>query len=158
MKIVRVFFAFFETRFEKYQCPEIHGITMNSRQKRPISEFIFCSHLITQILLSLCFSRSHFLFLVPYWTSKEQMYALHTDGWESVLEMAVDVYRPDNIEGGHDRPVLVSFIAVAFISACSNVFLLWLFVSLGYHSTSMSGLQRKLSRKMASRAQRASSY
>jgi hypothetical protein len=36
------------------------------------------------------------------------MYAMHTDGWESVLEMAVDVYRPDDIEGGHDRPVLVS--------------------------------------------------
>ncbi|KAG0065558.1 hypothetical protein BGZ89_008207 [Linnemannia elongata] len=44
---------------------------------------------------------------IPYWTSKEQMYAMHTDGWESVLEMAVDVYRPDNVEGGHDRPVLM---------------------------------------------------
>lgn len=41
------------------------------------------------------------------------MYAMHTDGWESVLEMAVDVYRPDNVEGGHDRPVLVSFYAAA---------------------------------------------
>ncbi|KAF9127975.1 hypothetical protein BGW39_005451 [Mortierella sp. 14UC] len=44
---------------------------------------------------------------IPYWTTKEQLHGLRTDGWESVLEMALDVYRPIKVEGGHDRPVLM---------------------------------------------------
>ncbi|KAK3837411.1 MAG: Alpha/Beta hydrolase protein [Linnemannia gamsii] len=44
---------------------------------------------------------------IPYWTTKEQLHGIRTDGWESVLEMALDVYRPAKVEGGHDRPVLM---------------------------------------------------
>ncbi|KAF9093369.1 hypothetical protein BGX23_003385 [Mortierella sp. AD031] len=44
---------------------------------------------------------------IPYWTTKEQLYAMQTDGWESVQEMVVDVYRPTKVEGGLDRPVLM---------------------------------------------------
>lgn len=55
------------------------------------------------------------------------MYAMCTDGWESVLEMAVDVYRPDNVEGGHDRPVLVSLLLL-WVSVSSKRIFLFLFI------------------------------
>ncbi|KAF9276978.1 hypothetical protein BGZ68_009630 [Mortierella alpina] len=44
---------------------------------------------------------------IPYWKEREQLSALRSDGWESVLQMALDVYRPNTVEGGDDRPVLM---------------------------------------------------
>ncbi|KAF9949248.1 hypothetical protein BGZ72_008947 [Mortierella alpina] len=44
---------------------------------------------------------------IPYWNEREQLSALRSDGWESVLQMALDVYRPNTVEGGDDRPVLM---------------------------------------------------
>ncbi|KAF9965862.1 hypothetical protein BGZ70_003939 [Mortierella alpina] len=46
---------------------------------------------------------------IPYWNEREQLSALRSDGWESVLEMALDVYRPNTVEGGDDRPVLAGY-------------------------------------------------
>ncbi|KAF9928253.1 hypothetical protein FBU30_002520 [Linnemannia zychae] len=46
---------------------------------------------------------------IPYWTTKEQQHAMQTDGWESALEMTLDIYRPATAEGGNDRPVLMYF-------------------------------------------------
>ncbi|KAF9200835.1 hypothetical protein BGZ49_008929 [Haplosporangium sp. Z 27] len=44
---------------------------------------------------------------IPYWSLNEQRSAMDSDGWESVLKMALDVFRPNSVEGGDDRPVFV---------------------------------------------------
>ncbi|KAG0055655.1 hypothetical protein BGZ83_007807 [Gryganskiella cystojenkinii] len=44
--------------------------------------------------------------LVPYWTQPEQLRAQKSDGWESVVDMALDIYRPNTVQGGDDRPIL----------------------------------------------------
>ncbi|KAG0328892.1 hypothetical protein BGZ99_004204 [Dissophora globulifera] len=44
---------------------------------------------------------------IPYWTSNEQLMVMEADGLKSVLDMALDVYRPTSAEGGDDRPVFV---------------------------------------------------
>lgn len=48
------------------------------------------------------------LVIVPYWVQEEQLSAQKSDGWESVIDMSLDVYRPNVVQGGDDRPVLVS--------------------------------------------------
>ncbi|KAG0083385.1 hypothetical protein BGZ92_010820 [Podila epicladia] len=47
---------------------------------------------------------------IPYWVQKEQLSAQKSDGWESVIDMSLDVYRPNVVQGGDDRPVLQFFI------------------------------------------------
>ncbi|KAF9091887.1 hypothetical protein BGX23_004797 [Mortierella sp. AD031] len=43
---------------------------------------------------------------VPYWTHKEQLSAQKSDGWQSITEMSLDIYKPHIVEAGDDRPVL----------------------------------------------------
>ncbi|KAG0209111.1 hypothetical protein BGX28_000128 [Mortierella sp. GBA30] len=43
---------------------------------------------------------------IPYWTQEEQLNAQRADGWESVAEMTLDIYRPNSVQGGDERPVL----------------------------------------------------
>ncbi|KAF9114796.1 hypothetical protein BGX27_009830 [Mortierella sp. AM989] len=44
---------------------------------------------------------------IPYWSLQEQRSAMNSDGWKSVLEMALDVYKPNSVQGGDDRPVFI---------------------------------------------------
>ncbi|KAG0370659.1 Alpha/Beta hydrolase protein [Gamsiella multidivaricata] len=43
---------------------------------------------------------------IPYWTQEEQLNAQTSDGWKSVLDMALDIYQPCSVQAGDDRPVL----------------------------------------------------
>ncbi|KAF9379812.1 hypothetical protein CPB97_008750 [Podila verticillata] len=43
---------------------------------------------------------------IPYWVQEEQLSAQKSDGWESVIDMSLDIYRPNVVQGGDDRPVL----------------------------------------------------
>ncbi|KAG0242265.1 hypothetical protein BGX31_000427 [Mortierella sp. GBA43] len=43
---------------------------------------------------------------IPYWTQEEQLSATRSDGWESILDMELDIYQPHSVQAGHDRPVL----------------------------------------------------
>ncbi|KAF9993033.1 hypothetical protein BGZ65_011505, partial [Modicella reniformis] len=43
---------------------------------------------------------------IPYWTQEEQLSATKSDGWQSVLDMALDIYQPHSVQAGDDRPVL----------------------------------------------------
>lgn len=60
MKTVCVPSLLFEASIEKNQCPEIHGITTNSCQKRPISEFFLLTsryaHPAFSLVIALTFS------------------------------------------------------------------------------------------------------
>ncbi|KAF8944742.1 hypothetical protein BGZ46_006199, partial [Entomortierella lignicola] len=42
----------------------------------------------------------------PYWTTQEHRDALKADGWKSVCDMELDVYQPNSVKAGDDRPVL----------------------------------------------------
>ncbi|KAG0084538.1 hypothetical protein BGZ93_001190 [Podila epicladia] len=48
--------------------------------------------------------------IAPSIPTKEQLSAQKSDGWESVIDMSLDVYRPNVVQGGDDRPVLQFFI------------------------------------------------
>ncbi|KAF9585475.1 hypothetical protein BGW38_002216 [Lunasporangiospora selenospora] len=43
---------------------------------------------------------------ISYWTPQEQLEVIRNDGWESAVEMVLDVYQPNGIQGGDERPVL----------------------------------------------------
>lgn len=43
---------------------------------------------------------------IPYWVQEEQLSAQKTDGWHSVAEMELDIYKPNSIQGGDNTPVL----------------------------------------------------
>ncbi|KAF9963671.1 hypothetical protein BGZ65_001364 [Modicella reniformis] len=44
---------------------------------------------------------------IPYWVSTEQMPILRSESRNSILQMVLDVYRPNKVQGGDDRPVFL---------------------------------------------------
>ncbi|KAG0325946.1 hypothetical protein BG004_003068 [Podila humilis] len=73
--------------------------------------FLLCNQLaelpFTVMLMDACFYTWLNLtgVFLPYWVQKEQLSAQVSDGWESVIDMSLDVYRPNVVQGGDDRPV-----------------------------------------------------
>ncbi|KAF9190505.1 hypothetical protein BGZ51_008544 [Haplosporangium sp. Z 767] len=90
---------------------------------------------------------------IPYWTEKEQLSALRTDGWQSVLQMALDVYQPNTIEGGDERPVLMYIHGGGWTSGTKSLpgTLLtemisheWIVVSIDYRLVTKAGYPTQL--------------
>lgn len=69
--------------------------------------------------------------LVPYWTQPEQLSAQKSDGWESVVDMALDIYQPNEVRGGDDRPVLVRE-SLMFLIIYNNMCFIPLIVGFGF--------------------------
>ncbi|KAG0257368.1 hypothetical protein DFQ27_005173 [Actinomortierella ambigua] len=44
---------------------------------------------------------------IPYWTPEEQLTAVATDGWRASADITLDIYRPNEVAMGSDRPVLI---------------------------------------------------
>ncbi|KAF9972146.1 hypothetical protein BGZ73_004778 [Actinomortierella ambigua] len=44
---------------------------------------------------------------IPYWTLEEQLAAVASDGWRASADITLDIYRPNEVVMGDDRPVLI---------------------------------------------------
>ncbi|ORY99605.1 Alpha/Beta hydrolase protein [Lobosporangium transversale] len=84
---------------------------------------------------------------IYYWTPNEQGRVMSDDGWETALEMALDIYRPKTIEGGDNRPVFVYIHGGGWTSGnklqtgpllTELISRQWVVVSVGYRVTSKS--------------------
>ncbi|KAG0290001.1 hypothetical protein BGZ98_003626 [Dissophora globulifera] len=90
---------------------------------------------------------------IPYWTSNEQMMVMEADGLKSVLDMALDVYRPTSAEGGDDRPVFVHIHGGGWTSGSKSltgplltelISRQWIVVSVDYRLHSKAGYPSQL--------------
>ncbi|KAI1317731.1 hypothetical protein EDD11_007905 [Mortierella claussenii] len=90
---------------------------------------------------------------IPYWNPIEQAQVMSTDGWETILEMALDVYRPNTVEGGDDRPVFIYIHGGGWTNGSKSltgplltelVSREWVVVSIDYRITSKSGYPTQL--------------
>ncbi|KAI8594439.1 Alpha/Beta hydrolase protein, partial [Dissophora ornata] len=90
---------------------------------------------------------------IPYFTPDEQLINIKADGWESVLEMALDIYRPDSVEAGDDRPVFVYIHGGAWTKGSKSwtgplltelISRKWVVVSVDYRLQSKAGYPTQL--------------
>ncbi|KAG0203690.1 hypothetical protein BGX28_004099 [Mortierella sp. GBA30] len=90
---------------------------------------------------------------IPYWRQGEQLNALKSGGWKSVLEMSLDVYRPNGVEGGDDKPVLMYIHGGGWTGGSKSLTgpLLtemvsrgWVVVSIDYRLTAKAGYPTQL--------------
>ncbi|KAF9438787.1 hypothetical protein BGZ76_004624 [Entomortierella beljakovae] len=85
---------------------------------------------------------------IPYWTLNEQRSAMTSDGWQSVLQMGLDVYKPNSVEGGDDRPVYVHIHGGGWTSGSKTMIgpilselisRRWIVVSIDYRTNTKAG-------------------
>ncbi|CAO3571155.1 unnamed protein product [Mortierella alpina] len=85
---------------------------------------------------------------IPYWTQQEQLDAQQNDGWESVADMTLDIYRPNTVQGGDERPVLFYLHGGGWTSGSKQlvgplltemIFHEWIVVSVNYRLNSKHG-------------------
>lgn len=90
---------------------------------------------------------------IPYWTSKEQLSVIKSDGWESAAEMSLDIYKPHTVEGGDDRPVLFYMHGGGWTAGSKKIIgpLLtemisqdWIVVAVGYRLSAKAGYPTQL--------------
>ncbi|KAG9324416.1 hypothetical protein KVV02_004436 [Mortierella alpina] len=90
---------------------------------------------------------------IPYWTQQEQLDAQQNDGWESVADMTLDIYRPNAVQGGDERPVLVYLHGGGWTSGSKQlvgplltemIFHEWIVVSVNYRLNPKCGYPAQL--------------
>ncbi|KAG0233582.1 hypothetical protein BGW41_001449 [Actinomortierella wolfii] len=91
---------------------------------------------------------------ISYWTPEEQIASVASDGWKANSDITLDIYRPDNVAMGDDRPVLFYIhggggwikgskrITGPLVTEMLN--LEWVVVSVDYRRTSQAGYPTQL--------------
>ncbi|KAF9574517.1 hypothetical protein EC968_006322 [Mortierella alpina] len=91
--------------------------------------------------------------VLPYWTQQEQLDAQQNDGWESVADMTLDIYRPNTVQGGDERPVLFYLHGGGWTSGSKQlvgplltemIFHEWIVVSVNYRLNPKCGFPAQL--------------
>ncbi|KAF9998539.1 hypothetical protein BGZ80_005486 [Entomortierella chlamydospora] len=79
--------------------------------------------------------------------------AMVSDGWKSVLQMALDIYRPNSVEGGDNRPVFVYIHGGGWTTGSKSmtgpilaelISRKWVVVSIDYRLTTKAGYPTQL--------------
>ncbi|KAF9169370.1 hypothetical protein BGX20_010411 [Mortierella sp. AD010] len=79
--------------------------------------------------------------------------AMASDGWKSVLQMELDIYRPNSVEGGDNRPVFVYIHGGGWTSGSKSmtgpilaelISRKWVVVSIDYRLTTKAGYPTQL--------------
>ncbi|KAF9410293.1 hypothetical protein BGZ94_001712 [Podila epigama] len=90
---------------------------------------------------------------IPYWVQAEQLSAQKADGWQSVADMELDIYRPNSVKGGDNVPVLFyihggrwtqgskSIIGPLATEMVSHN---WIVVSINYRTNTKAGYPNQL--------------